>query len=77
MLREYADYAPYGISIASSFLWLAQVMENTSFEEMVSFDISVDDVVAMECDTESIDRELRALMVEMYELQQRFGVEFN
>lgn len=73
-MREYAEYAPFGLSISSSFLLFLHAPDLMTFEEFATIDL-VDDVKnSYERGGELIDRELRALVVEMYELQQRFGV---
>lgn len=77
MLREYAEYAPFGISIASSFLMITQVAEQFTFEELIEKSLVTDDMSSLESDVEIVDRELRTLMLEMYELQQKYDVELK
>lgn len=73
-MREYAKYLPFGLSVAGSFLAILHVpMAVDCFDEISEED---DIKMSFELGGETVDRELRALVQEIYELQQRFDIEF-
>lgn len=74
-LREYAVYLAYGIAIASSFLPFIHSPIAIKMEDFASIKLEDDVKWSYEHGGEVVDRELRALVTEMYELQHRFGVE--
>lgn len=77
MLREYAEYATFGLAIAASFLVLVHDPDFGKFK--VFGDISEEDDAKQFSETggDTVNRELRALVKEMYELQKSFGVELK
>lgn len=74
-MREYADYAPYGLAIAASFLLFAHDSDKLFFEDFAAITPEDDEKNSFERGGETVNRELRALMTEMYDLHQRFGLE--
>lgn len=73
-LHEYATYLPFGLSVAASFLGVQHLPESDfATLEQMSEEASTKD--AMERGGEGVDRELRALVQEMYELHTHFNIQ--
>lgn len=77
MLREYAEYAPYGIAVAASFLLISKLSSKLTVQQFIEISESDKIVSVYEENGDDIDREIRAQMIEMYKLQQRFDVELT
>lgn len=85
MLKEYARYMPYGLTIAGSFLQIiAAPTDIFSSTEGHSIDQILDEkrIEAIEIDSfttggEMIDKELRALVVDMYHLYSQLNMELE
>lgn len=77
MMHEYAEYAPYGIAVAASFLTVLQVSSKLPIEELIKLAVDTGNFSYLESDPDSIDREVRALVLEMYQVQKRLDVELN
>lgn len=74
LLREYAVYLPFGLSIAGFFLAALHDPSDMDMEVMMAWSEEEDIRDSFERGGESVDRELRALVLEIYELHQRFGL---
>lgn len=85
MLREYARYMPYGLAVAGSFLQIIAAPKDIfSPTEGHSVDDILDEQRIEEIKSDSfatggemIDRELRALVVDMYHLYSQLNMELQ
>lgn len=73
-MREYALYMPYGLAIAGSFLPDILDPEQINFEEQNQCSERAIDK-AYNKGGEMVDKELRALITDMYKLYQKLGLE--
>lgn len=82
MLMEYARYMPYGLGVAGSFLQIIIAPHNIFSHEAIT-DNEIDDLAeeiernAMTEGGELVDKELRALVVDMYQLYAELGMELS
>lgn len=74
MMREYAEYTPFGFSIAASFLLFLHEPDLMTYEEFASISLVDDQHNSYERGGETINRELRGLVKEMYDFHKRFGI---
>lgn len=71
LLGEYARYLPYGLNVASTFL---QIL-HTNFRTRL--DLTIPEVVQilLSLGGESVDEELRCLIVDIYRLYEQLNLE--
>lgn len=77
MLREYALYLPYGLSIGGSFLPVLHVPDDIAFEDYAGRSVESEIEDAWKRGGEALDAELQAIVEEMYRLYERFDLELK
>lgn len=80
MLMEYARYMPYGLAVAGSFLQVIIEPHNVFSQDPISSEEIGDCTEEIRRNAfaeggEIVDRELRALVVDMYQLYEELGIE--
>ena len=74
-LREYAVYLPFGLSIAASFLPILHVPQECE-ESFSAFDDTIYESAYVR-GGENVDRELRALVQDIYDLHSGLNINFS
>lgn len=77
LLREYALYLPYGLSIGGCFLPVLHVPDDTSFEDYAGRSVESEIEDAWKRGGDALDAELQAIVEEMYGFYERFGLELK
>lgn len=77
MLREYALYLPFGLSIGASFLPVLHVPDETPFVEYALRTVEADVADAWARGGDILDAELRAIVTDMFALYERFQLQLS
>lgn len=71
MLREYLRLLPLGYCVAAQFISLLHVPVENGFAELIGIPLDT----MLERGGPAVDRELAALLYDIYKLQRRFSVD--
>ena len=76
-LKEYARLLPYGYSIASSFLALIHEPDTELISKFTNNDIQMSELIEdfMKRGGYNVDKELAAIIYEMYTMQKEFKLD--